>query len=79
MMNVLKTEKSSVSPDKFFVCLLVCLFGVLLHTREFFTHMETSPLPVNDILTYTRHSLPLGSEDTLPFLPQNYIPLGWGS
>ena len=28
----------------FFV--FVCLFGVLRPTREFFTHMETSPLPV---------------------------------
>ena len=28
------------------VCLFVCLFGVYLPTREFFTHMETSPLPV---------------------------------
>ena len=25
---------------------LVCLFGVHRHTREFFTHKETSPLPV---------------------------------
>ena len=26
----------------------LCLFGVLHPTREFFTHMETSPLPVKD-------------------------------
>ena len=25
---------------------LICLFGVYRPTREFFTHMETSPLPV---------------------------------
>ena len=32
-----------------FVCLFVCLFvfwGVYRPTREFFTHIETSPLPV---------------------------------
>ena len=34
--------------------LLGWLFGVLRHTREFFTHMETSPLPLKGfILTYT--------------------------
>ena len=34
-------------------------FGVYRPTREFFTHMETSPL---QILTYARHSWPLSSE-----------------
>ena len=29
-----------------FVCLFVCLFGVFRPTREDFTPMETSPLPV---------------------------------
>ena len=28
------------------ICLFVCLFGVYRSTREFFTHMETSTLPV---------------------------------
>ena len=28
------------------VCLFVCLFGVFCSTRYFFTHLETSPLPV---------------------------------
>ena len=28
------------------VCLFVCLFGVFPPTREFLTHLETSPLPV---------------------------------
>ena len=28
------------------VCLFVCLFGVDRPTQEFFTHMETSQLPV---------------------------------
>ena len=27
--------------------LFVCLFVVFRPTREFFTHIETSPLPVN--------------------------------
>ena len=30
---------------KCFVCLFVCLFGVFRPTREFFIHLETSPLP----------------------------------
>ena len=29
-----------------FVCLFVCLFGVFRPTREFFTQLEMSPLPV---------------------------------
>ena len=29
-------------------CLYVCLIGVWRPTREFFTHMESSPLPVKD-------------------------------
>ena len=29
-----------------FVCLFVCMFVVLRPTLEFFTYMETSPLPV---------------------------------
>ena len=44
------------------------LFGVFRPTCEFFTHMETSPLPVKDCkfsLTYARHSWPLSSEDSL--------------
>ena len=41
------------------------MFGVYRPTREFFTHMETSPLPVTGILTYTRHSWPLSSEGSL--------------
>ena len=45
--------------------LFVCLFGVLGSTREFFTHMETSPLPRDANLTYTRHSWPLSSEGSL--------------
>ena len=32
---------------------LFCLFGVLRPTREFFTHKETSPLPVNGLLFYS--------------------------
>ena len=40
---------------------------VCLHpNREFFTHMDTSPLPVKGCkLTYTRHSWPLDSEGSL--------------
>ena len=35
------------NPLSFFVCFFSFLFGVLRPTREFFTHMETSPLLVN--------------------------------
>ena len=28
--------------------MFVCLFGVFRPTREFFSHLETSPLPVKD-------------------------------
>ena len=30
----------------FFRLILICLFVVFRPTREFFTHMETSPMPV---------------------------------
>ena len=52
---------------KFLFCLFVCLFGVYRLTREFFTHMETSPLPMKGckILTYARHSWLLSSEGSL--------------
>ena len=45
--NIFRDEsKQWVAPLPFrFVCLLVCLFGVYRPTQEFFTHMETSPLP----------------------------------
>ena len=44
-----------------------CLFGVLRPTWEFFILMGKTPLPVKwlQILTYTRHSWPLCSEDYL--------------
>ena len=51
-----------------FVCLFVCLFGVYRPTREFFTHMETSPLPVKGCKfssSYARHSWPSSSEGSL--------------
>ena len=40
----------------------ICLFGVFCHTRDFFTHMETSPLPLKGckILAHVQHSKPLG-------------------
>ena len=43
---------------------MYCLFVILRSTREFFTHMETSPLSASN-LTYTRHSWPLSSEEFL--------------
>ena len=49
-------------------CLFYLFWGVLRPTREFFTHMETLPLSVNEglqILTYTWHSRPLSSERSL--------------
>ena len=47
--------------------LIVCLFGIYRPTREFFTHMETSPLSVKGckILTYARHSWPLSTAGSL--------------
>ena len=42
--------------------LFVCLFVVFLPTREFFTRMETSTLPVK---AYARHSWPFSSEGSL--------------
>ena len=48
--------------DLFFGCFLC-------PTREFFTHMETSPLPVKGCKfwqVYARHLWPLSSEDSLP-------------
>ena len=48
------------------VCLFVCLFGVFRPTREFFTHMETSPAGEGlQIFTFDRHSWPLSSEGSL--------------
>ena len=43
------------------------LDGVYRPTREFFTHMETSPLPVKrcKFLTYARHLWPLSNEGSL--------------
>ena len=51
---------------RFLFCLfcLFCLFGVNGPIREFFTHVETSPLPVQ-IMTYARHSWTLSSEGSL--------------
>ena len=45
----------------------VCLFGFFPLTWEFFTHMETSTLPVKGFkfLTYAWQSLPLSSEGSL--------------
>ena len=43
----------------------VCLFEVYSPTRECFTHMETSPLPVKGCKFWPRHSWPLGSEGSL--------------
>ena len=45
--------------------LFVRLFGVLRPTREFFTHMETSPLPVKGCKFWPRHIWPLSSDGSL--------------
>ena len=43
-----------------------CLFGVFLPTRVFFTHLETSPLPMKGFkFWHTRHSWPFRSEGSL--------------
>ena len=48
------------------LCLFVCLFGFFRPTREFFTHMETSPAGEGlQIFTFDRHSWPLSSEGSL--------------
>ena len=49
------------------VCMFVCLFGVYRPTREFFTHMETSPLPVKGCKFWPMLSTyrPLSSEGSL--------------
>ena len=49
--------------DRFFIDLSV----VFRPNREFFTHTETSPLPVKglQILTYAEHSWPLSCEGSL--------------
>ena len=44
--------------------------GVYRPTREFFAHMETSPLPVKGcklIVTYAQHSWSLNSEGSLEY------------
>ena len=43
-----------------------CLLGVFRPIREFFTHMNTSPIPV-EILTYARHLWSLSSEGSLVY------------
>ena len=45
--------------------LFVRLFGVLRPTREFFTHLETSPLPVRGCKFWPRHIWPLSSDGFL--------------
>ena len=59
--------KTCISTFKTLESSLDCLFGLLRPTREFFTHMETSPLPLKVFksLTYARHSWPLSSEGSL--------------
>ena len=46
---------------------LFCLFGVFRPIQEFFTHVETSPLPGKDrnFFTCAWHSRPLSSEVSL--------------
>ena len=46
----------------FVECLCVSFFGGFRPTREFFTHMETSPLPLKG---YVRHSWSLCSDGSL--------------
>ena len=41
--------------------LIFCLFGVLHPTQEFFTHMETSPLPVKGYYNVIWHTCILGT------------------
>ena len=43
-MAVLRTPAATDLSRRLFVC----LFGVFRATRNFYTHLETSPLPVKD-------------------------------
>ena len=63
---VLKKSKSLLKGGGIISCIL-CLFVWFFPTREFFTYMQTSPLPVKGckLLTYARHSWPLSSEGAL--------------
>ena len=56
--------------SKMFVCLFLCLFvcflGFFVPIEKFFSHMETTPLPVKGCkLRPVCHSWPLGSEGSL--------------
>ena len=53
---------------RLFVC-FVCLFGVYSPTREFFTHIETSPLPVKDC----KFCPMLGTQFRCGFCPGNVL------
>ena len=66
---VFRKEVTFNTTVKLTMCYIVCLFGGFRSTREFFTHMKTSPLPVREskILTYTRHKWPLSSEGSLAY------------
>ena len=48
----------------------VCLLEVFRPTRVFFTHIETSPLPVK---AYARHSWPLSSEVSLAYCDKGHL------
>ena len=46
LINDLSNYQNGYNKKRDSACLFVCLFGVLRPTREFFSHLETSPFPV---------------------------------
>ena len=65
-----------VIEDLVVVGLFVCLFVVLRHTQEYFTHMETSPYAGEglQICAYVRHLRLVSHESSLTC--QNPLPHG---
>ena len=64
LLSAVKGLQTGVASVKVSLFFFVCLFGVYRPSQEFFTHMETSQLPVKGckILTYARHSWPSSIE-----------------
>ena len=61
---VIKLVLVAIFSMKSYIIIFGLLVWVFRPTWEFFTHMETSPLPVKgcSFMTYVRHTLPLSSE-----------------
>ena len=64
---VIKLVLVAIFSMKSYIIIFGLLVWVFRPTWEFFTHMETLPLPMKgcNFMTYIRHSLPLSSEGSL--------------